>query len=422
MSLPKPDAPFGWGRRAGNALLGLHRFDSLVAMTLDRGDRLLARRLRRDLRASGAAVPGQADVEAYEDAFAKWNGSRGAVSFIAGRVALAACVDAIGLEPGDEVIMPGYTCTVVPNAFENAGVAPVYCDIELDTFGPDFDSMTRRVTPRTKAVLLQHLYGIPARDTRRIVDWARQRRLWVIEDCAQSTGAAVDGTRIGNFGDLAIYSSEVSKAFTTVQGGVATSNDPVLVERLRTYQAGLPPVPPERVDRLLAMVDLLWKRYRTLRPRRREKRFQRYFDAHAVISTLDDEHEGGAPSQGYHPLPAPLAVLGLRQLGKLDALNARRRANARRIEAWCTRQGFQVPRPGRGAEPVYVRYPVLVPPERKVKRRWAVSEVGVLPGDWFRSNLHPGNRPVEGCPNADEAVARCINFPGLLKPWARFKN
>ncbi len=417
MTLPPPDVPFGRLRRAGNKILGLHRFDSLIGMTLDRGDRRLARRLRWRPN-----LVGPAEVASYEAEFAAWNGSREAVSFIAGRVALAACIDAAGLGPGDEVVMPGYTCTVVPNAFENAGVRPVYCDIELDTYGPDFASVVACVGSATKAILLQHLYGIPARDTRRIVEFARQRGLLVIEDCAQSTGAAIDGVKIGNFGDLSIYSSEVSKAFTTVQGGLAVSNDDALAARLRAYQERLEPLPPDRTDALLAMVDLLWKRYRTLRPRRRETAFQRYFEANAVVSTLDDEHEGGAPSQGYHPLPAPLAALGRRQLRKLDVLNARRRANAQRIGQWCLAHDFRIPCPGPGAEPVYVRYPVLVPPERKIKRRWAVSEVGVLPGVWFTSHLHPGDRRVEGCPNADEAIARCINFPGLLKPWARFRS
>ncbi len=417
MTLPVPDVPFGLPRRAANAVLGLHRFDSMLAMTLDRGDRRLARRL---LRHPGLAGP--SDVDAYEAEFAAWNGSRHAVSFTAGRVALAACIEALELKAGDEVVMPGYTCTVVPNAFENAGVEIVYCDIELDTYGPDFESLSKRIGPRTKAVLLQHLYGIPARDTARIVDLAREHGLWIIEDCAQSTGAAIDGTRIGNFGDVAIYSSEVSKAFTTVQGGLATSNDDALGARLRAYQAKLGPVPDERVDELLGMVDLLWKRYRTLRPRRLEKRFQPYYDANAIVSTLDEEHEGGRPSQGYHPLPPALALLGRRQLRKLDRLNAERRANAATIMAWCARQGFTVPTPGPGAAPVYVRIPVLVSPERKIKRRWAVSKVGVLPGVWFTSHLHPGNRRVDGCPNADEAIARCINFPGLLKSWARFKS
>jgi dTDP-4-amino-4,6-dideoxygalactose transaminase len=98
--------------------------------TLDAEDVHIA----RDWLQRGAAMQDDPDtVTRFEDAFAAWNGSPSAVAFASGRESLSAIIRALGLQPGDEVILPGYTCVVVPNAFEFAGIAPVYADIELDT-------------------------------------------------------------------------------------------------------------------------------------------------------------------------------------------------------------------------------------------------------------------------------------------------
>jgi len=145
---------------------------------------------------------------AYQREFAAWNGSEYALAFAQGRVALSASIYALGLQPGDEVIVPGYTCIAVPNAFRYAGITVRYCDIELDTFGPDIASVLPLATPRTKAILVHHLYGIVCRDFDRLLEFSRQRGIRVIEDCAHTTGATYRGRRVGNWGDVAFYSSE----------------------------------------------------------------------------------------------------------------------------------------------------------------------------------------------------------------------
>jgi dTDP-4-amino-4,6-dideoxygalactose transaminase len=115
-------------------------------------------------------------------------------------------------------------------------------------------------------------------------------------------------------------------------------------------------------------------------------------------------------------MPAPIAALGLNQFRKIDRYNAQRRDTARRWDNWCNDRGYQKPRVLEGSVPVFLRYPVLVEPERKRDRAWAVRELGLEAGVWFVSHLHPSKRRVEGCPNADQAVARCINFPCLGVP------
>ena len=180
-------------------------------MTIDDDDLELAESLLRERSGWGDPSP----IRELENTFAAWNGSRHALSFVSGRVALRAAIDALGLRPGDEVVVPGYTCVVVVNALTQAGVTPVYADIELQTFGLSNDALCAAITPKTRAVLVHHLYGArPASDLIATIELARAHGLAVIEDCAQASGAALANQKVGNFGDIGIFSADPSKPFT----------------------------------------------------------------------------------------------------------------------------------------------------------------------------------------------------------------
>jgi dTDP-4-amino-4,6-dideoxygalactose transaminase len=353
----------------------------------------------------------QDTVRAYERAFAAWNGSRHAYSFKSGRVALSACLHALGLRPGDEVILPAYTCVAVPNAIRFAGLQPVFCDIELESFGMDRRSAETKIGPRTRALLIQHLYGLVSRDYEALLELAARHELPVIEDCAHATGARWKGVRVGVRGRLAFYSSERSKVFSTEQGGMAVSEDGSLADRLAAFQRAAADPDDEWIERVLrsALVDSESERshpwWRGLsRP------------AHSrILSLSPSELRGERPATYLGRLPAPLAALGLNQLQKIDDYAIRRRKAALSWDAWCESRGYRGPRVIEGSEPVFLRYPVLVEPERKRDRAWAVEELGLLPGTWFETHLHPAPEPVSGCVAADEAVARCINLPTLRR-------
>lgn len=378
-------------------------------MTLEADDAALAREwLRRR-----AEWDDEAPVEAYEAGFARWNGSRHASAFASGREALSACVEALDIGPGDEVIVPGYTCVVVPNAFLFVGATPVYADVELDTFGLDAASVEARVTPRTKAILLHHLYGLVSRDHEAVIGLARRRGLRVIEDCAHATGARHKGRRVGNLGDVAFVSSEQSKVFNTIQGGVAFTNDDALGRRLAAIRRRQPRTDGATTGRLLRNVLLNHATHR--HPRRwlvRDVAELRHGPLRLVSTTEGEMAHQRPPGYGRR-LAAPLAALGANQLRKLDRLNDERRRAAARWGAWCDEKGYRRPLVLEGSEPVFVRYPVLVEPERKRDVSWGPRELGAQVGVWFRTHLHPAPDAVAGCPNADEAVARCVNLPTL---------
>ena len=229
---------------------------SLSSMTLGRDDVELAQHLLED-----RVEWYRSDYrEQYENEFATWNGSHCAFAFKDGRVALSAALVALELKPGDEVILPGYTCVVVDNALRFAGLKPVFADIEQQTYGLDIDSVRRRITAKTRAILLHHLYGLVCRDFDDLLTLARDKELWVIEDCAHSTGAMYRGIKVGNFGDIAFYSSEQSKVFTTNRGGIAVTNNLEIADRLGREVDRIPVTDELFVERQLKSIILSYYR------------------------------------------------------------------------------------------------------------------------------------------------------------------
>lgn len=384
---------------------------SLGSMTLEGEDINLARNwLKKDRSHWYEERP----VRDYQEEFARWNGSKHAYAFMGGRVALSACIHALGLRVGDEVIVPGYTCVVVPNAFHFAGINTVYCDIELETFGLDANSLESIITPNTRAILIHHLYGIVCKDYEKLLAIAKRHEIPVIEDCAQALGASYRGIKVGNRGALGIYSSEQSKVINTIQGGVAVTNNNDLGNKLQEFWLNAPQPNQDFIDKLLHNVLLNYY------GQKHQQRWLlqdviniRYGDKRLISTTLEEEH-GKRPANYGAKMPAPVACLGLIQLHKTDRFNAKRRETAEKWNAWCQTEGYQTATVLKDSVPVFLRYPLLVEAARKAERDWARQGLGIDLGVWFKSNIHPANRTVLNCPHADEAVEKCVNFPTLL--------
>ncbi|HUF12928.1 MAG TPA: aminotransferase class I/II-fold pyridoxal phosphate-dependent enzyme [Longimicrobiales bacterium] len=383
---------------------------SPVYGTTERDDVELARRWREQPERWRERTT----VAAFEEAFAAWNRSHRAVAFESGRVALSAAFEALKLEPGAEVVVPGYTCVVVPNAIRFAGLIPVFADIELETYGLDAQALERAITPRTRAVVLQHLYGLVSRDYERALSHARRLGLVVIEDCAQAMGAQWKGANVGTRGDIGIYSTERSKVISSAQGGIAVTNQPDLASQLAHLAERAGPPDAAHVRRLLDVVPLLYRQGHSRgivrgNPWARQHRAGRIYP-----TTTAAEARGERPGDYGRAMSAPAAALALNQLGKIERFTHRRRAAATVWDEWCHRTGHALPLIVQDSAPVFLRYPVLVDPERKRRRDWAVRELGVDLGVWFTGKLHPVDPELPSVRNADRAVARCVNFPTLL--------
>ncbi len=382
---------------------------SLASMTLDMDDVVLAHQLLND-----PSCWQEEETTRYELEFAQWNGSLQAFAFMSGREALSACIQALGLQPGDEVIMPGYTCVVVPNAFQFAGIKVVFSDIEVETYGLDAKHIANKITSRTRVILLHHLYGLVCRDYVETIEIARANGLAVIEDCSQSTGALFRGRKIGNLGDIAFTSSEQSKVLNTVQGGMAWTNDLSLATRLSEVYQRWPLPNAKWIDYQLTNVILNYYQFKDSQRWWKGDLMALRYGSKRLISTSKEDEQGIHPSYYGRRMAAPIAALGINQLCKVDTYNDQRRRTAVYWDQWCDTNGYNKPVVIPGSVPVFLRYPVMVEPEKKRDTSWSRSELGVTLGVWYVSHRHPVRNGVDGCPKAEQAVSQCVNFPCII--------
>jgi perosamine synthetase len=169
---------------------------------------------------------------AFEQAVAACAGARYGVAVPSCTVALAISLMALGIGPGDEVIVPDLTFAATANAVNLAGATPVFVDIRPDTFGLDPAQIERVITPRTRVLLPVWFNG---RDPgiRSLVDAARHYHLAVVEDAACALGSHADGQHAGTLGDLGCFSFNTTKIITTGGGGLIVTNDVNLYERIK---------------------------------------------------------------------------------------------------------------------------------------------------------------------------------------------
>lgn len=166
----------------------------------------------------------------FEKAFAAYVGLPHALPTSSCTGALHIALTALGIGPGDEVIVPDITWVATANAVLYVGATPIFADVEPDSWCLDPVSFEAKITPRTKAVMPVHLYGHPARMDR-IVALARRHNLFIVEDAAPAIGAEWQGQKTGTFGDFACFSFQGAKLLVTGEGGMLVTRDPALYEK-----------------------------------------------------------------------------------------------------------------------------------------------------------------------------------------------
>ena len=157
------------------------------------------------------------EVDEFESEFASFLGVKHALAVSSGTGALQTALSALGVGPGQELIVPAYMWVSVAAAVVNQGAIPVLADIN-DTFCMDPAQLERQITERTSGVIVVHMSGAPA-DIKPLRDIVRKRGLFLLEDCAQCNGGAVEGQKVGTFGDMATFSFQMNKNMTSGEGG-----------------------------------------------------------------------------------------------------------------------------------------------------------------------------------------------------------
>ncbi len=383
---------------------------ALIGGTTTFDDCLVALRYLADPR---QLVRGAAIAE-YEHAFAQQIGVRYAYSFCHGRVGLYGLLCGLGIGPGDEVLLQVPTHIVVANAIRYTGARPVYVDCRLDTYNIDLEQAEQWITPRTKALVLQHTFGIPV-DLDVALDLTRRHGLDLIEDCVHALGATYDGRQVGSFGRAAFFSSEETKTISTTMGGMVVTDDAELAARVQAFQQSCAHQSVwQAASYILKLVLYHWMTEPHVHQYTRA--IYEFFGKRSPLPqpTTNEETSGKRPAKYEQRLSNAQAALALRQLRRLETNVAHRRATTTTYSMRLSEAGFDVPHPPAKAEPTFVRYPIWVE-NPDLTRRVAARHATL--GTWFSSVLEEADSPAYGdyekgsCPRAEEAARHLINLP-----------
>ena len=295
---------------------------------------------------SGWLVQGP-KVREFEDKWSAFTGAKHSIAVTSCTTGLHLSLAAMGIRPGDEVIVPAFTWIATANVVEHLGAKVVFCDIDLETFNLNVQQLASLVTSKTKAILPVHLFGMAA-DMEPINAFAKQHKLWVVEDAACGFGSRYQGQYVGTLGHTGVFSFHPRKAITTGEGGMITTQDDELAAKLRRLR-----------DHGAAMSDL-----------------QRHLGARPYL--LADH-----PDAGYNQRMTDLqAALGSAQMDRAaDIIQERQRLAQRYDEAFTSLTWLRTPVQRIGYEHGYQSYPCLFQPE-SVKPD-AVSRINEQRNAWM---------------------------------------
>jgi perosamine synthetase len=277
---------------------------------------------------SGWLVQGP-KVREFEEKWSAFTGAQHSVAVTSCTTGLHLTLAALGFGPGDEAIVPAFTWIATANVVEHLGGKVVFCDIDLDTFNVNLKELQSKITSRTRAILPVHLFGLPA-GMDAINTLALQRGIHVVEDAACGFGSRINGRHVGTHGIAGVFSFHPRKAITTGEGGMVTTNDAGLAEKIRRLR-----------DHGAAISDL-----------------QRHLGARPYL--LADH-----PDAGYNQRMTDIqGALGAAQMDRADAILAERRRLAQRYDvAFAGLTWLRTPAHFVGMEHGYQSYPCLFQPE-----------------------------------------------------------
>jgi perosamine synthetase len=355
----------------------------------------------------------------YEARFASIFGARyHAFSFWKGRVALYAIMQSMALREHDEVILPGYTCVVVANAIRYAGAKPVYVDIAPRGFNLNPASVRERITSHTRALIVQHTYGIPA-DVRSLQAIAQEHRLELIEDCAHVLpGSIYDGQLLGSFGKAAFFSSQWSKPYTTGLGGVTITHDGELAERLEKIQVKFQKPPLLQYTQLQFQYALYRKFFRPKLYWYGQKSLHALSKVGLFVgSSSSSELTGEKPSDFCWRMGAFQQRVGLAQMDNLEVNLSHRQALSRYYAETFQRHGWRFDDHLNCRETILLRFPLEV--ENKTRLLKESAHAGIELGSWFETPLHPlpladhhlVDYQLGSCPVAESTANKVVNLP-----------
>jgi perosamine synthetase len=371
--------------------------------------------------------PEEKYTQKFEKAFALVIGEGECVSFAAGRMAFYALLKHLCIGEGDDVILTGFTCSVMVNALIRTGANIIYCDIDQETFGTSTSSVKSCISDKTKMIIAQHSFGIPC-DIVKLSKLSKEKEIFLLEDCAIALGSSINNTAIGNFGDAAIFSTDHSKPINTFSGGLLYSNNQNLTEKIKQERGKIAELPKEKTQAILKRIKFESKycnsrHYHKLPLLDVIETLVRRMRGRSYVSPYLDEDQELVNSKTYpYPakLPSFLAYLGLLQLQKWPSVASKRKEDLERFINWAKIHNME-----KWLPEAYFREETNIIPLRIVwshpdgesirKKIGNLIDIGQI---WFLSPIISSNTKLDkfgylpgSCTIAEKACRGIINFP-----------
>ncbi len=339
--------------------------------------------------------------------------------FATGREALLAALRSLELRSGDEVIVQGYTCVVVPNAIHAANATPVYADIDPETLSLDPDKVQAKITSRTRAIICQHTFGIPA-PMERLRSICDKRGLVLIEDAAHIIPSHESSDSIGRHSDFVLLSFGRDKAISGVSGGAILARDEERAKALRQMEDETDHLPRWQILNLIeyplryGFARWLWRLpFGSLLAKAYLKwvRLLRF-----LPPILSSEEKQGRMGILLHRMPNACALFALHQIRQVAALNQHRRNMTDLYMRAAKEQEWRVPE-GASLAPALQKFPLYVHDADGLRRTLKHEQI-YLDDGWVSAVVNPRSvDPVSAayeqgsCPVAEDVAKHIVTLP-----------
>lgn len=334
-------------------------------------------------------------------------------TYFRGRVALFSILKALDIGKGDEVAMQAFTCVAVPEAVIKAGAKPIYIDIEDNGFNMDSADLSRKLTSNTRAIVIQHTYGIPA-NVSLIKEISERYSIPIIEDCCHTLSSTFSGKSVGTFGAASFYSFGRGKPLVIGIGGSAKANDDELNKALmQQYNVFISPSSLRRnrikiqyfASRLLFRPSIYWK-------------LRDLYDLLSLFKIIDGNYESDGNLDDYRlKMSLDRKRLLIKKLDRIDSHNNRALSITSQYRSRIVSNLIKHPEYPNNCYTVFSRYPLITDSKREIllKARKARIEVA----DWFATPVHPLKEAEwtkvfyekSSCPRAERMSNLVVTLP-----------
>lgn len=341
--------------------------------------------------------------------------------YFKGRVALYAILKSMGIKEGDELILPAYTCVVVPNALKYIGAKPIYVDVDPETYNINYKLIENKITEKTKAIIIQNTYGLSS-NVEEIIKIAKKHNLYTVEDCCHGFGGTYNEKPNGTLADASFFSTQWNKPFSTGVGGFALINNESLKIKMDKFSKSL--LEATRFDKAWLTVLYQIKKYLVNKNTYWFMlKFYRFLSKHNVVlgSSSGGEINSNIMPKNYLKKVSIVQIKeGIKSLRNLDQILILRKKNALIYSDYLRKNSKKHVADIDFANHSFLKYPILVNDRAQFFKLAEKAKISL--GDWFISPLHPIKKDFclwdfnkKDYPIATDIASKVVNLPTETK-------